>query len=220
MATRALEALPALDDEDVDDQAATKPRQRKSFAQRRASVSGEAVPLPLGLMALVLQAVTGLLLVRYFLRFFARYLLGCQSSVELRVEHSAITVHRRLDVLGRTVTSGETVIPFANLARAAREVRYPRFAMYAGLVALALGTFVGTSFISDGGWGRSPSLIALGAGIFGVGLALDMFLSSLWPSRRGQYRLLFVPRKGRAFAIKVSDQKAADDALRALAERA
>jgi hypothetical protein len=212
---------PAADDGDeVDEDAATRPRPRRSLASKRATASGELVPAPLGPIGLFVSAITGVLLLRWLLRFVTRVLLRCQRPTELKIDPTGITLSSRLDVLGRTVRASETVIPYTNLARAAREIRYPRLAMYAGLIALAIGSFIGTSIVSDGSWGRSPSLILLGAAIFGVGVLVDLLLSSLWPSRRGRYRLVFVLRTGRTLALEIGDAKAADDAIRTVGERA
>ena len=142
-----------------------------------------------------------------------------RRPAELRVDGTGITLSTRLELLGRTVRARETVIPFTNLASARREVRFPRLGFYAGLVALATGTLLGVRIAADGVWGRSPSLVALGAAVFGVGLALDMTLSSVGLGRGGRYTLVFVPRKGSTVALAVNDVHAADDALRAIADR-
>ncbi|MBM4357130.1 MAG: hypothetical protein FJ096_03385 [Deltaproteobacteria bacterium] len=192
---------------------------RLSFSARRAGVSGQQAPLPLGAFGIVLGAVTGYLLVRYLVRVGASALLGARRPAELRVDGTGITVSTRLELLGRPVRTREVVIPFTNLATARRELRFPRLGLYAGLVALAAGTLLGVSLVTDGVWGRSPSLVALGFGVFGVGVALDMTLTSLGLARGGRYTLVFVPRRGSPIALAVNDVHAADDALRAIADR-
>ena len=149
----------------------------------------------------------------------AQVLLRCRRPAELTVAQGGVTVETKLDVLGRTVRQQRLHIPVTNLARAVREARYPRLAMYAGLGALALGTFVGVSLVTDAVRAGSPSLLGLGAAIFAAGVVCDLILSSLWPTRRGQHRVLFVPRKGRTLAVSVEDAAAADAALRALERR-
>jgi hypothetical protein len=143
-------------------------------------------------------------------------LLRCRRPVELRVAGAGIRLQTELAVLGRTIRTREVHIPLANLSRAVREVRYPRLALYAGLVALGLGTFIGVSLATEGAIAGSPSLLGLGAGIFALGMAIDLVFASLLPSRRGQHRLILVPRSGRSWAIRVTDAAAADRALRVL----
>lgn len=179
-------------------------------------VSGELMPNPSGPVALFLQAVTGVLLLRYVIRLIGRILLRARRPAELVVSRAGVTVSSHLEVLGRTVRSSKLHIPTDNLARASIEVRYPRIAMYIGLIMLALGTFVGASLVAEGLSVGSTYFILWGAAVFGVGVALDMILASLWPSRTGDKRMIFVPRKGRRFTVGTRDEQAATDALRAL----
>lgn len=181
-----------------------------------APLRGEIVAAPLGPLGLFLWCASGLILLRYLGRFVARVLLRCRRPAELTVAGGGVTVDAKLDVLGRTVREQHLHIPVANLASAVREVRYPRLAMYAGLGALAVGTFVGVSLITDAARAGSPSLLALGAIIFGLGIACDLVLSSLWPTKKGEHRVVFVPRKGRTLALAVEDVSAADAALKTL----
>jgi hypothetical protein len=174
-----------------------------------AAIRGELVPVPLGPLGLVLQGVTGILLARYLWRFVARVILRCRRPAELALSPRAVTVKSTLDVLGRTVRQSETHIPIENLARAVREVRYPRLALYGGLTSLAIGTYLGVSLFVDGARVGSPSLIALGALIFAVGVIVDLVASSVMPTRRGRSRLIFVPRKGKRLALSPDDPSAA-----------
>jgi hypothetical protein len=213
------EVAPAAsaDDRDEDDDELVSPR--RSFSARRAGVTGQQAPVPLGGFGSLVGAVTGYLLVRSLVRLSATALLGARRPAELRVDGTGITISTRLELLGRPVRTRESVIPFSNLATARRELRFPRFGLYAGLVALAIGTLLGVSVVVDGVWGRSPSLVALGFGIFGAGVALEMLVTSLGLGRGGKYTLVFVPRKGSSIALAVNDVHAADDALRAIADR-
>ena len=111
------------------------------------------------------------------------------------------------------------MIPFANLAVLARQTRFPRLGLYAGLVSLAVGTFFGVSLMGDGAWARSPSLFAVGALVFGVGVALDLLLSRLGANHDGRHQLLIVPRRGARVAVRVTDPRLAEEVLRAVSER-
>lgn len=192
----------------------------KARALPTAELAGEIVPTPLGPVGLVLWTVSGLIVLRYLFRFVASVVLRCRRPVEITVASAGVTFKSKLDVLGRTVRTQETLIPLGNLARAVREVRYPRLALYAGLTALAVGTYAGVSLATDGARSGSPSLLALGAGVFAVGVVLDMVFSTLLPGKLGKHRVIFVPRSGRTYAVRVADESAADRALRALASSA
>jgi hypothetical protein len=180
-------------------------------------LSGEIVPTALGPVGLFLWTVTGLILFRYLFRFIANVVLRCKRPAELTVVRSGVTVDTKLDVLGRTMRERAIHIPQDNLALVVRETRHPRLAMYAGLLALALGTFIGASLVTDGGRAASPSMLALGAAVFGLGVALDLVFANLIPAGRGQYRLVFTPRKGKALTVATQDEGAADKAVRRLA---
>jgi hypothetical protein len=184
------------------------------------SLRGKLVLPPLGPVALVLWCATGLIVLRYALRFVGNVLLRCKRPTEVRVAGNGVTVSAQLDVMGRTVRKKQTLIPLEGLARAEREVRYPRLPLYAGLIALALGSYVGVMLLTDAARAGSPQLLALGAVVFGVGVVCDLVFSSVWRSRPGRYVLVFVPRKGRVLAVETDDQHGADAALDRLASAA
>jgi hypothetical protein len=92
-------------------------------------------------------------------------------------------------------------------------VRYPRIALYAGLLALAVGSYVGVSAFVDGVRAASPSLLASGLAIVALGLALDFALSSVAPGARGRCRLLLVPRDGAKLCVAGVDAARADALL-------
>lgn len=179
-------------------------------------LAGELVAAPVRPWALVLWCLTGLILVRYALRWLARHLLRLRRPAELRVSAAGVTVASRVDLLGRTVRSAEAHIPRANLARAVREVRYPRLALYAGLLALAVGTYLGASLFVDGVRAGSPSLLALGAAVFGLGLLVDLIFGVVLPGRQGKVRVIIVPRKGATVALLAPQAEGATAALRRL----
>jgi hypothetical protein len=183
-------------------------------------VAGELVAAPLRPWLLVLGAATGVLIVWWILRILGRAALRIRRPAELSVSERIVTVRSRLEVMTRTIRTAEIHIPVENLACAIREVRYPRIAMYAGLLCLAVGSYIGVSLWVDGARAASPSLLGFGAIVFGVGVAVDLLGSTLLPGRAGRTRLLLVPRKGRRIALRTADGARASDALRRLATRA
>jgi hypothetical protein len=182
-------------------------------------VEGELVPAPHGPVALVLLAITGILFLSYLWRFVTGVLLRCRRPASLAVGPTGVTLSSKLEVAGRVVRSSEAHIPRAQLARAIREVRYPRLALYVGLIALAVGSYFGVALVSDGSRAGSPSLLLMGVAVFGVGVVLDLVLSSLWHKRAGRLRLVLVPRRGRALALSTKDSHGASAALQRLSAR-
>ncbi len=212
--------LPPAEDEGQDGEA-TLPRHAGSDAPASGEprLVGELVAAPLGPFLFALGALSGVLLLLWLLRLIARVVLRSRRPASLTVRAAGITIDSSWDLLGRKLGQRQTHIPFINLARAAREVRYPRLAVYVGLIALALGTFLGVSLFTDGSRAASPSLLAFAAAVFGLGVLFDLLLSRVVPARQGKHRLLFVPRRGPAVALSTDDAVAADAALRALSTR-
>lgn len=180
------------------------------------SLAGEMAPGPHGPVAFTLLAVTGLLFVARAARLAGRFIIRYRAPAELRVEENGVTVKHRTELLGRTVRERETHIPRGSLLLVRREIRYPRLPLYAGLFALALGSYFGISVFVDGVRAGSPDLLGLGALFFAIGVALDFALGHLLPATRGRCRILLVPRKGRAVAVTDLDPALADAALRKL----
>lgn len=180
------------------------------------ALAGEMAPGPYGPVALTLLAITGLLFVARVGRLAGRLLVRYRAPAELRVEEGGVIVKTRTELLGRTLRERETHIPRGSLLLVRREVKYPRAPLYAGLFALAVGSYLGVSVFVDGVRAGSPDLLGLGALLFAVGVALDFGLAHLVPAARGRCRVLVVPRQGRAVAVTDLDPALADAALRKL----
>ncbi|WP_437785914.1 hypothetical protein [Sorangium sp. So ce1097] len=178
-----------------------------------ARLAGELSPPPRGPVALVLLAATGILLVMHAGRLAGRFLLRYRRPAAVEVGPRGVTVRSRTELLGRALREQETYIPVEALLRATREVRYPRLGLYAGIVALGLGTYLGVSLLVDGARAGSPELLGMGALVFAFGAALDFGLSHLETATRGRCRVVLVPRKGPAVALAGLERGAADLAL-------
>lgn len=158
--------------------------------------------------------MTGILFAVQAARLLARVALAYKQPAELTLsEDGSVRVHWRVELLGRTLRDREVVVPRAALLRATREVRYPRLALYAGLLALAVGSYVGVSAFVDGVRAASPSLLASGLVIVVLGLALDFALSSVAPGAKGRCRLLVVPRDGAKLCVAGVEPRRADAVL-------
>ena len=178
-------------------------------------------PAPHGPVATTLLALSGIMFVMHAARLFAKVALAYKRPAEVIVvdqgESGGLRVRRRIELLGRTMRDRDVLLPRSALLRASREVRYPRMALYAGLLSLAVGSYLGVSAFVDGVRAASPSLLASGIAIVAVGVAMDFALSSIWPSARGRCRVLFIPRDGSKLCIGGVDTRRADAMLARLA---
>lgn len=178
--------------------------------------SAQLAPAPRSPLATTAMALTGVLFVVNFARLVARYALALDEPAEVRLRDTEVEVESRTILLGRTLREKKTVIPRGELVRAAREVRYPRAAFYAGLLSLAVGSYFGVTMLVDGTRSASPSLLLTGLIVIAAGIGLDFGLRSLVPGAGGKCRVLFVPKKGAPICVATTDVKIADRALASL----
>jgi hypothetical protein len=175
---------------------------------------GEAIAAPRGPIMTTVLALTGILFVLRGTRAFAKVALAYRCPSEVILNASGIRMKTRTVVLGRTLREREYVIGNAALVRVVRDVRYPSAAFYAGLIALALGSYLGLHTLVDGARAGSASLLLAGLVIVLLGLALDFALGTVLPGARGRVRVSFVPRVGNALCVAEVDAASADTALR------
>jgi hypothetical protein len=176
-------------------------------------LEGEAVSAPRGPLLTALLALTGLLFALHAVRFAARLALSYRRPAEVLISEAGVRVKTRTEMLGRVLREHEHVIVRAGLTRVTREVRYPRATFYAGLLSLALGSYVGVRAFADGVRSASPSLLLTGLVVVALGIAADFVLGSLLPGSRGRVRVAFVPRNGKTLCIDDVDAKRADEVL-------
>ncbi len=183
-----------------------------------ATLQGDLTAFPRGPLVTALLAISGLLLVIELFRLVGRYVLAFRRTAEVRLSTAGVEVRTHTAMLGRTLIENATVIPRDGLVRITREIRYPGLPMYAGLVALALGSYVGVGLFVDGARAESPSMLVTGLFIAIAGLAIDFALSSLLPGLGGRSRLLIVPRRGPLLCLAQVDVAAADRILGRIAK--
>lgn len=188
-------------------------------AREETRLEGELLPAPRGPVATLLLALSGLLLVLHAARLAAKIALAYKRPAEVIFSEAGVRVKTRTQVLGRTLREREHVLLEAGLARVVREVRFPRAGFYAGLLALALGSYVGVRAFADGVRSASPSLLAVGLLIVALGVGADFLLGAVLPGVRGRCRVLFVPRTGAVVCVGGVDARRADDALKRLSAR-
>jgi hypothetical protein len=180
---------------------------------REVRLEGELVPAPRGPVMTTLLALTGILFVVHAVRLAARLALAYRRPAEVSLGPSGVRVKTRTEMLGRVLREREHVIVRAGLVRVVREVRYPRAAFYAGLLALAVGSYVGVRAFVDGVRAASFSLLLVGLVIVALGVAADFVLGTVLPGTRGRCRVSFVPRTGSVLCVADVDAKRADDVL-------
>ena len=181
-----------------------------------AAITGEVASPPRGALATAALGLTGILFVMHGARLLARFTLAYRRPAEVTLSEESVRIHARTLLLGRTLADRVTVLPRAGIVHATREVRFPKAALYAGLVALAFGSLVGVMMFVDGARSASPSLLAVGIVIVAAGLGLDFALNALWPGTHGKCRIVFVPRRGPAMCVGEVDAGRADAALETL----
>jgi hypothetical protein len=181
-----------------------------------AALAGELAPPPRGPAATFFLGLSGWLLVSHLARTFGRFALQYRRPTEVRLTPQGIQVKSTTKMLGKVMRESETLIPLEGLARATREVRFPRLGTYAGLVALAIGSYVGVSWFIDGIRSGSFSLATVGLLVVLGGVALDFALMSWLPGRKGRCRLVLVPRRGSTTCVGWVDAAQADAMLKAI----
>jgi len=183
------------------------------------SLHGELVRAPHGPLTTFLLAACGWLLLRNVGRLAGRIALRYRRPAEVRLTPRGVEIRSSTRLMGKVLRERETLIPLEGLARATREVRYPRMGMYAGLIALALGSYLGVSWFIDGVRAASVSLVAVGLLVLLFGVGVDFVLATVLPGSKGRCRVLFVPRKGSPVCVAGLEIKAADEAMSALSKR-
>lgn len=174
---------------------------------------GRIEPAPRGTVATTLLALSGILAVMATCRLLARVALARRERAEVEVTAEGVRIRSRTEMLGKVVREADVLLPPGSLVRATREIRFPRLPLYAGLFALALGSYLGVSLFVDGARAASPSLIGQGLLVVMLGIGLELVATTLVPGSRGRCRIVLVPRRGSAVCVGELDIDAADRTL-------
>jgi hypothetical protein len=180
-----------------------------SFAPRRAAVT-------------FLLAITLVLPLIHLFRLIGRYVFAYKAPAKVNLSGRGLELEYRTELLGRVLRERSTLVPFQNLASVTREVRFSRLGMYAGLLALVIGSYVGMGLFVDAVRvpGGSATLLGMATLLIVLGLMVDFGLSSLSDSVRGTCRVVVVPRKGRPVCIGSLNPRDADAMLSSITARA
>ena len=184
-------------------------------------IVGDFGPRPLHAVTTALLAVTGLLFVLRAGRALGRWILHQRTPTNLWISERGLELCARHELLGRVVKERRVLVPIEEIRSVEREVRFPKFGLYAGLLALALGTLLGARLFVDGlrVAGLSFPLIGMGLSCVVAGFLLDLLFCGLADSVRGRCRLLVIPRHGRGWSIGELDASGVDRLLTELSTR-
>ena len=178
-------------------------------------LEGELARAPGGTVATILLVVSGFALLRAAAELVLRVALSYRRPARILLTERGLELHHRTELLGRVIAEKETLVPLQDLALVTREIRYARLGLYAGLVTLSAGTYVGTGLLIDGVRvpGGSPSLLGLGLGAVAIGAGLDFGLVTFGDARAGTCRVVFRKREGSPLCVRGVDAQAADRLL-------
>jgi hypothetical protein len=167
-----------------------------------SAVIGEVAPRPRGPFFTAILGLTGISALLHIARWVGRWLLAYRKPAQVTLSgDGGVHVKWRTELLGRTLRDHEIFLSRGEIARASRELRYPALGLYTGLMALAVGSYVGMSTLIDGVRAESPSVIATGLAVMALGLGADFALSSLIPGSRGRCRMVVAPRRGAPLCV-------------------
>lgn len=155
---------------------------------------------------------------RWTLRRLARRVLGFERSAEVRLDGGALSIGEERRLFGRERARRSTLLPLAALASLTLVERGAARPHVVGLVALGLGTTLGTGVLAHGlrlerG---APSMLGLGLFLLLGGVLVDALLDA-WALRRAHeapVRVRVLPRRGPAWVVTTSDRDAARELLR------
>lgn len=178
-------------------------------------LEGDLTTTPRGIVVTVLATIFGIAFVRGAARWIGRLAFGYRKPARVLLSARGLEISYRVELLGRKLSERETIVPLSNLASISRETRFSRLGLHAGLLALALGTYVGVGLLVDGlrVEGGSPSLLGLGLLFVAIGIVLDYGLSTAIAARRQTCRLVVLLREGPGLCVEGLKPEAVDAVL-------
>lgn len=184
-------------------------------------VRGDLGPSPRHPIVIALLALSGILVLVRGLRALGRLVLLRRAPTRIWLSERGLELFTRQEMLGRVMNERRILVPLEHIRAVEREVRFPRLGLYAGLLALALGTLLGTQLFVDGlrVSGLSLPLVAMGLLLIVLGVVLDLFLSGLGDSLRGRCRLVVTTHQGRGWAVGDLESSSVDRLLTELSTR-
>ncbi len=170
-------------------------------------LEGELAPPPRRPWLVILQALSGYLLLRWLARALGRWVLGYRARTALTLSASGLELRHVVTLLGKHWRERQQVLPLSEIASIERDVHYQGASLYAGLFALVLGTYVGGGLLVDALRvpSGSPSLLGMGLLLIASGIALDFALTHWGTFRQGRVRLTVRRHSGRGLRLQQLD---------------
>ena len=139
----------------------------------------------------------------------------------MNVSERGLEIHEQTSILGRKLLEKSRVIALPTVRSLSREVRYARAGLYAGLAALAVGSFVGMRLVVDGvrAPGLSSPTLLIGLLIVLAGIGLDFACANWLQVSRSQCRLLIETVRGRGLYLTCDEPDKVNSVLLALAAK-
>jgi hypothetical protein len=182
-------------------------------------LTGEETSAPRSPLVTLLLTVTLLLPLVALAKAVGALLLRFRRPAEVSISAEGVRLRSRTELLGETLHERQAFIPAAGLAKAAREVRYPRLATYVGIGTLLCGSYVGIRLVVEGARAGAPEFLGLGLGILLAALAVDYLLEGRPARAPNRCSIVLWPRKGGAFSVRDVEREQADRALGLLAAK-
>lgn len=190
---------------------------RRGVGDGAVTVRGELVSRPRGGFLSFLALVTGVRALAWVLRGLAR-LASARHEVTLTIDDEGLKVTEAHVLRGLVVRSREARYVRAAMIGDACEIAYRALPLYLGSFTFASGVALGTYFVGDGVRSGETFLLALGAGLAGIGALVDLLFTFLVPRLGHRRTLCLVLAPGRELVVAGVPEADTERALAALAK--
>jgi hypothetical protein len=166
----------------------------------------------------VVQYFTGIAFLGAVARVVS-YALGLERSAKVRLESSAVHVHRETRLFGRTLRVSDASYALRDVECARREVSAPAFQVLFGALALAVGIVFGVIWGSDGIARGDLRLVLAAAVAIGAGVVVDILLAGWGKLRRDRAGFEMFVDSERVVAMRKVDSERAARLVEQIARR-
>jgi hypothetical protein len=164
------------------------------------------------------QYFTGLTLLNGLGRLLA-FGVGLERSAKVKLEASAVHVHRETKLFGRTLRVSDASYALQDVDCATREVSMPTFQVLFGALALACGVVFGTIWVTDAMARGDHELLMTGGMALMAGAGLDLLLAGWGRLRRERAGFELFVDKERVVALRKVDPERAQRLVEQIARR-
>ncbi len=166
----------------------------------------------------VLRWVSGWALLHFGYRVLC-FLLRVQREVEIELDGSALRIHGRTSLLGRTVRSSRSSYAVERVTGALRRARFALLRTIVGVLALCAGVLLGGHLAFEGSRGGGSVLLPLAALVTALGCFVDLAMHVLGDATHGRVELQLDVAGTRSIRLSGVGLAEADRLLERLAAR-